>query len=158
MAGHSHTFQGNSDLLRRYLSANFFTGTYNEDVVKTPSLPYLLILLLGGLVLNSAVAWSFAMWSNLSRNALVEQPAQATWPRPVNNRWPKQDIELTIEYTTGVTSYQAFAIDDRKRRNPVLVLTGYAASISDESRHTLDDRTARLKEIDELLGLLLAGK
>lgn len=131
--------------------------SYNGIIVKCPSLSIVFLLLLGGLILNVAVAWGCALWSNLSRPAQIDESIISSWPRKVGQNWPKRGINVNIQSGFGITSIQAYAIDDRELRDPVMSLTRYQRLIGQEGPVRPPDAEDRIKAADKVLKFVLAN-
>ncbi|MCZ6837343.1 MAG: hypothetical protein O7G85_16325 [Planctomycetota bacterium] len=92
--------------------------------MNTLSTPRILLLLLGGAILNLAIALGCALWSSFPGSNQDPLKSAEQWPRPVSMNWPHENVLTTRKVGFGLTSIQAWSIR-WTRKDPALVLSTY---------------------------------
>lgn len=108
-------------------------------------------------MLNVAVAWSCALWSNLSRSPQTDESISSSWPRQVSQSWPKRGIISNLQRGFGIVSIQAYVIDDRELSDPVMSLTRFQHLIEKEGPVRPTDAEDRIRAANEVLQSLLGN-
>lgn len=113
------------------------------------------LTILGGMIINIAVALSCATWSNFSSSEQEVVLDAGSWPREVGSGWPQDNILITTEQAFGLTLIKARAMV-RREKDPARFLTSYLDLIRDDRSDHPDRGRERIEEATRLLRAIQA--